>query len=60
MLSAEELAKFIAERIDAEVTGDYDIAARADEGSNTVAVWVEHQTEEEGTTFLITVDPEDV
>lgn len=59
MITAEELAKFIASKIDAEVIGDYDIDAQ-NHGEDTVAVWVDHQTEDEGTTFLITVSEEAV
>lgn len=55
-ITAEELAKFIAEKIDAAVIGDYDIEARADKDGYTVAVWADHQTKEVGTTFEITVE----
>ncbi len=56
-MTKEELAAFIASKIDAEVLGDWDIEARSD-GRDTVGVWVDHQTESEGTTFLITVSEE--
>lgn len=54
-MSPEELAAFIASRIDTEVLGDWDIEARSD-GRDTVAVWVEHRTEELGTTFLVSIE----